>query len=134
MVLHAGGLKDRLRIEKRVITRVSTGEVETWEHVATKWARVIPIEIVPIRFRSDFVQFDQNLARATYKVYMRGFVKLDMANYRLVWNTIGWDNMGEIKYLVPMRQEIMRGGPSMNFTAVFTREDPDMKQEPLGVS
>lgn len=121
MPLHTGGLTDRVRIQRRTRTRVSTGDHETWEDVATRWARVVPFMVVPIRFRSDMLQFGQELSRPFFKVYLRGRIDLTLSDHRLIWD-------GKVLELI--RSEIMRGGPRQNFTSVFARHDPDQKVPP----
>jgi hypothetical protein len=125
MTVHVGALRDRVRIQARTRTRTSTGDIETWADTESRWCRVIPIAIVPIRFRSDFTQYQQDLSRATYKIIFRGFLKLSFGDTRILWDSIGWDGTGERIVIIPIREEIMRGGSSRNFTTVFCREDPD---------
>lgn len=116
MPIGAGRFRDRVRIQERTLTRISTGEIEDWSDRETRYARVIPFMVVPIRLRSDYVIYEQQQAVGSYVVDFIGNVSLHLSNTRIIW---------EDKILIPIRQESRRGGSGYRFTQVYCHEDPD---------
>ncbi|MCB1711341.1 MAG: hypothetical protein KDH96_02315 [Candidatus Riesia sp.] len=130
MSVHAGALRDRILIQDFVtLAEVPGGEEGEWVDRETRWGRVVPISIVPIRFKSDFFQFDQEQSRFETKVFFRGYVPMVMGKIRLIWKPNRWANRPYPTILYPIRPEIQRGGSYNNMTTVFCRDDPYMEDE-----
>lgn len=71
-------LKDRVEIQVRVATLISTGETVVWKPVETRYARKVPLDVKTI------AQYQQLNTVVTDKFIFRGSVTIELGKYRLI--------------------------------------------------
>lgn len=75
-----GHLKDRIRVQERIIDETPTGVKRTWQDKETRWGRMV---LIGLDGRAKYEQV--GYSNVTHKLILRGNLDLSLADTRFIW-------------------------------------------------